>query len=176
MEFFEAIEKRHSYRGGFTDREISNDDLQKIVAAGLAAPSGCNAQTTTFVIVDDGAILEKIRAMHPSNKAMQECRAMVACIVNVAPECVYEKMSFEVEDCAAAVENMLLAITAMGYASVWIDGWLRAEGRAEKLGKMLNVPKGKIVRVVLPIGMAAEEYPRPNKKAFGERAWFNKHV
>ncbi len=175
MEFFEAIEKRHSYRGGFADDKVSRDDLRKIVTAGLAAPTGCNAQPTTFVIVDDESILEEIRAMHPKNKALQQCRAMIACVVNVEPESVYEDMSFEVEDCAAAVENMLLAITALGYASVWIDGWLRVEERAARIGELLAVPKGKIIRVVLPIGVAVEEYPRPKKKAFDERAWFNKH-
>jgi len=174
MELFEAIEKRHSYRGAFADGKVSVDDLRKIVAAGLAAPTGCNAQPTSFVIVDDKAILEKIRAMHPKNKAMQQCRAMIACVVNVEPEAVYEDMSFEVEDCATAVENMLLATTALGYATVWIDGWLRVDKRAERIGELLSVPKGKIIRVVLPIGVAIEEYPRPKKKPFGERAWFNK--
>ena len=175
MELFEAIEKRHSYRGGLSDEPVSKDDLQKIVVAGLAAPTGCNAQPTTFVIVDDEAILEKIRSMHPNNKAMQQGRAMIACVVNVTPPAVFEDMSFEVEDCAAAVENMLLAITALGYASVWIDGWLRVEDRAAKIGELLGVPEGKIIRVVLPLGVAVEECPRPKKKAFDERAWFNKH-
>ena len=46
MELFEAIEKRHSYRGGFRNEAVSKEDLRKIAAAGLAAPSGCNAQTT----------------------------------------------------------------------------------------------------------------------------------
>lgn len=175
MELFEAIEKRYSYRGAFTDEPVSEEDLRKIVSAGLAAPTGCNAQPTTFVIVDDEAILEKIRAMHPNNKAMQQGRAMIVCVVNVEPESVFEDMSFEVEDCAAAVENMLLAITALGYASVWIDGWLRVDNRAAKIGELLSVPEGKIIRIVLPIGVASEEYPRPKKKAFDERAWFNKH-
>ena len=175
MELFEAIGKRYSYRGGFSDGEVSKDDLREIVSAGLAAPSGCNAQPTTFVIVDDEAILEKIRGMHPGNKAMQQCRAMIACVVNVTPAAVYEDMSFEVEDCAAAVENMLLAITSLDYASVWIDGWLRREERAEKIGELLGVPEGKIIRVVLPVGVASEEYPRPKKKSFDERAWFNAH-
>jgi nitroreductase len=176
MELFEAIEKRYSYRGAFADGDVSKEDLQKIVTAGLAAPTGCNAQPTTFVIVDDEAILEKIRAMHPNNKAMQQARAMITCVVNVAPEAVFEDMSFEIEDCAAAVENMLLAITGLGYASVWIDGWLRVDDRAERIGELLSVPEGKIIRIVLPIGAASEEYPRPKKKAFDERAWFNKHA
>ncbi len=63
MEVFEAIAKRHSYRGQFKNQEISRDDLRRIVQAGIQAPSGCNAQTTTFVIVDDPQIVAQIREM-----------------------------------------------------------------------------------------------------------------
>jgi nitroreductase len=70
---------------------------------------------------------------------------------------------------------MLLSITALGYASVWIDGWLRLEGRAEKIGELIGLPKGKIVRIILPIGIPEDEYRQPQKKPFKERAWFNKY-
>ncbi|MCK4958928.1 MAG: nitroreductase family protein [Planctomycetes bacterium] len=175
MELFEAIEKRQSYRAAFKDQPVGREDLQAIVEAGLKAPSGKNEQTTRFVIVDDEVALAAIRAMHPSNKAMQQCRAMIACIVDVEPEAIYEGYSFQVEDCAAAVENMLLAVTALGYATVWVDGWLRVKGNAVAIGGLLNVPEGKVVRIVLPIGVPAEQYPQPQKKPFAERAWFNKY-
>ena len=53
MDVFEAIAKRHSYRGPFKDQPISREDLRRIVQAGIQAPSGGNRQTTTFVIADD---------------------------------------------------------------------------------------------------------------------------
>jgi nitroreductase len=174
MDLFEAIEKRQSYRAGFKDQPVSRDDLSKIVEAALKAPSGKNGQTTNFVIIDDQQILENIRQMHETNKAMQQCQALIACIIDKEPELVYEGCSFQVEDCAAAVENMLLAITALGYATVWIDGWLRVQNRAEEIGKLLSVPEDKIVRVILPIGIPNEQYKQPAKKPFQQRAWFNK--
>ena len=174
MDLFEAIAKRHSYRAGFKDEVVSKDDLRKIVEAGLKAPSGMNKQTTSFVIIDDKQILENIRQMHKGNKAMQQCQVLIACIVDKEPESIYEGYSFQIEDCAAAVENMLLATTALGYATVWIDGWLRVqEDRAAKIGELLNIPKDKIVRVALPIGIPNEEYTQPPKKPFEQRAWFN---
>ena len=173
MELFEAITKRHSYRGVFADVPVSREDLIKIVQAGLDAPSGCNAQTTRFVIVDDPTLVAQIATMHPVNKAMQQARAFIACIVAKSPGAVYEGMEFEIEDCAAAVENMLLAVTALGYASVWIDGWLRREGRNEAIGRMLGVPADKIVRILLPIGVPAEEVKGPEKKSFEERVGLN---
>jgi len=175
MDIFEAIAKRHSYRGAFTDASVTTEDLKTIVFAGLTAPSGCNAQTTEFVIIDDQAIVADINKMHDSNKAMQQAKTYIACIVAKDPKPVYEGLSFEVEDCAAAVQNMLLAITALDYSTVWIDGWLRREQRAEKIGEMVNLPDDKIVRILLPIGIAADEWKQPAKKPFEERAFFNKY-
>lgn len=175
MDLFEAIKKRHSYRGDFTDQDVCREDLQKIVQAGLDAPSGCNAQTTQFVMIDDPVLLKHIQAMHPGNKAMQQAKAFIACIVDKEPEPVFEGLEFQVEDCAAAVENMLLAITALGYASVWVDGWLRRENRNEIIGDILGVPNSKIVRILLPIGVPAKEVHGPDKMIFGERAFLNKY-
>ena len=174
MNIFELIEKRHSYRGPFIDQAVPKDDLQKIVQAGLLAPSGKNAQTTRFVIIDDPVIIDKIRQMHPTNKAMQTANAYIACIIDKHPEPIYEGFAFEIEDCAAAVENMLLATTALGYASVWIDGWLRVENRAAIIGNLLAVPDSKVIRILLPIGKPEKDQHQPEKKPFEERASFNK--
>ena len=54
----EAIGKRHSYRGKYSQLPISRDDLKTIMEAGLAAPSGCNMQTVSVIGVDDlGSIM-----------------------------------------------------------------------------------------------------------------------
>ncbi|MEN8127454.1 MAG: nitroreductase family protein [Planctomycetota bacterium] len=175
MNLFDAIKRRHSYRGDYNDMAVRKDDLTAIVQAGLDAPSGKNAQTTRFVIVDKPELLSQITAMHPGNKAFQQAKAMIACIIDKNPEAIYEGFEFQVEDCAAAVENMLLAITALGYGSVWVDGWLRVDNRNEKIGRLLGVPEEKIVRILLPIGVPAEEVRGPKKMPFNERAWFNKY-
>ena len=173
MELLEAIAKRHSYRGEFTDEPVPKDDLIKIVDTAIKAPSGCNAQSTNFVIIDDAALVKEIAQMNPANKAMLTAQAFIACVINKVPEPVYQDKAFEIEDCAAATENMLLAITALGYATVWIDGWLRMEERNEKISKMLNVPDDKIVRIILPIGIPTKQHHQPDKKPFDQRAWFN---
>ncbi len=174
MEIFEVIKKRHSYRGTFTSASVKRDDLVKIVEAALAAPSGKNAQTTGFVIVDNPELLEQIQKLHPGNKAMQTAKAYIACVIDRNPEAVYEGFAFQVEDCAAAVENMLLAITALGYASVWIDGWLRVNNNCDTIGKLLCIPDNKAIRILLPIGVPAEEHHQPAKLPFEKRAFFNK--
>ena len=173
MDVFEAIAGRHSYRGALLDKAVPREDLRRVVEAGLAAPSGCNGQTTTFVIVDDENLVKQINALPGGSTAVQQAKAFIACIVDVTPPPVINDLCFQVEDCAAAVENMLLAVTALGYATVWTDGWLRAEGRAQAIGGLLRVPEGKVIRVLLPIGVPSETPQGPEKKPFKERAWFN---
>jgi len=175
MDLFETIVKRHSYRGPYTDQPVPRADLRKIVQAGTQAPSGKNAQTTTFVIVDDADLVRQVGGMHESNVAVQQARAFIACIVDVRPEAIYEGHHFQVEDCAAAVENMLLAITALGYASVWIDGWLRVQNRAQQIGELLGLPEGKMIRILLPVGVPSETWLPKEKLPFEQRAWFNKY-
>ena len=57
----EIINKRHSYRGKYFSKQVPKEDLVKILEAGMAAPSGCNKQTTSFIAVDDSCILKKIK-------------------------------------------------------------------------------------------------------------------
>lgn len=173
MELFEAIERRYSHRKAYRQDPVPREHLEQIVQAGLLAPSGKNAQTTEFIIVDDQALLDGIRAMNPANPALRDARAMILCLISRDAAAVYEGFSFEAEDCAAAVENMLLAITALGYASVWIDGWLRVQGRADAIGEIIGIPPEKVVRVLLPVGIPAEPGQQPPKKPFNQRAWFN---
>lgn len=172
MDLFDAIANRYSYRGEFTDAPVPRHDLEKIVQAGIQAPSACNEQIATFVIVDDPQLLRQITEI--LNKPVcASAKAMIACVADPRP--VYAKWSFAAEDCAAAVENMLLAITALGYASVWLDGVLQTEDRAQRIGRLLGVPAGLRVRIVLPLGVPVEPGRQRQKLPFDRRAWFNRH-
>ena len=103
------------------------------------------------MIVNDEAIIEKMRGI-VTNNAIKTARAVVVVISSSEP--AYANTSFEKEDYSAAVENMLLAITALGYATVWIDGALRREQKAERIATLLDVPDDLTVSVVLPLGCA----------------------
>ena len=171
MDIFEAIAKRYSYRGEFTATPVPRSDLEKIVQAGIQAPSGCNEQVVSFVIIDDPQLLEQI-ARIIVKPVCASARAMIACVIDPRP--VYHGLSFAVEDCAAAVENMLLSIIALGYASVWLDGALRQENRAARVGELIGVPPDKAVRIILPIGVPLVPGTQREKLPFNQRAWFNR--
>ena len=68
MNVFDAIHSRHSYRGKYKNTPVPREDLIKIMKAGLAAPSGCNKQTTSLICVDDKELLKKIYRLLKKNK------------------------------------------------------------------------------------------------------------
>ncbi len=172
MDLFEAISKRCSYRGRFSPERIPREVLTKIVQAGIQAPSACNAQVVSFVIIDDPQQCQGLAEI-VERPVCNEAVAMIACVVDPRP--VYHGLAFAAEDCAACLENMLLAITALGYASVWLDGVLRREDKAARVGRLLGVPEGKDVRIVLPLGVPAEPAVQREKLPFAQRAWFNQY-
>ena len=172
MDLFEAIARRHSYRGQFTSAPVPREDLRKIVQAGIQAPSGKNEQVVSFVVVDDPEVLAGA-AKIIDRPMCHSAKALIVCVADPRP--VFEGISFEAEDCAACVENMLLAITALGYASVWLDGVLRFNKVAERLAEHLGVPPGKHIRIVLPVGVPVEQCKQKERLPFPQRSWFNRY-
>ena len=170
MEFFEAVEKRASYRNAFAEREIPEEDIRKIVTAGLHAPSGYNFQTTSFVIVRDPAIRAQLAELLPTPATKTAPVILVAVSeqkINEAHGAAH--FAFDTQDYAAAVENIMLAITAMGYAGVWMDGMSRMNEVDAEIAKLLNVPEGKWVRSIIPFGVPTKDVPQREKKSFEER-------
>lgn len=171
MDILKTISDRTSYRGRYKDIAIPRDDLHKIMQAGLDAPSGCNQQTTSLIAVDDLELLAKIRQLvrYPG------CLTAPAMIFVLTKKVVaYRDMCFNVQDYAAAIENMLLAIVDLGYQSCWIEGQITdAEKIGRQIADILQVPRDYDLVCLLPVGIAADPVRKASKKAFSERAWFN---
>lgn len=174
MELFEAIKQRYSYRGAYRQTAVPEEDLRKIVQAGLDAPTGKNLQTTQFIIINDPETLTRVKTVFAGQPFIATAQAFIAAFYDVDEQAASEyPYTFEVEDTSAAVQNILLAITALGYASVWLDGVLRNEQRAEKIGAVLGLPASKKVRILLPVGVPVAAGVRKQKQPFAERVWFN---
>ncbi len=115
----EAIQTRRSYRGIYRSVPVPREHLVSIMKAGLAAPSGCNMQTTSLVAVDDPALLAKLhRVIQPP---LGETAPAMICVLT-RRVCAYRDRCFSVQDYAASIENMLLAATSLGYHSCWVKG------------------------------------------------------
>ncbi len=73
----------------------------------------------------------------------------------VTSKCIHAgdyNLEFEIEDYAASTENIMLAITAMGYAGVWMDGMMKFEGNIDNVRKLLNINCEETPRTIIPFG------------------------
>ena len=173
MDTLECIKGRYSYRGAYKSAPVPREDLEKIIKAGLEAPSGCNKQTTSIVGLDDHKLLDSItRIVKKNGFGGKDAPAGICVLSRRIPG--YADVYFNIQDYAAAIENMLLAITALGYASCWIEGQVTESAETQKqIAKLLNIPDEYTVVAYLPVGVPEEEGKRPAYKKFSERAWYN---
>ena len=166
-----AILNRRSYRGKYLSETVPREHLQVILEAGLAAPSGCNKQTTSLIAVDDPAVLEKLHAV--ITPPVGETAPAMICVLTERI-IAYRDRCFATQDYAAAIENMLLAIEELGYASVWVEGHITDTDQiGRQMADILGVPEDMELVCFLPVGKAAETIKAPVKKPFEARAWFN---
>ena len=171
MDTLDIIARRASYRGAYRDTPVPREHLTAILAAGCAAPSGCNKQTTSFIAVDDPALLAELKAI-PDPPIGVTAPAWI--LVLTRPVVAYRDRMFNVQDYSAAIENMLLAIEALGYASCWYEGHITDEDDiGGQLARRLGVPAEYRAVCLLPVGVPAEEVRRARKRPLESRAWFN---
>jgi len=95
MELFDAIYRRHSYRGAFRPGPVPEADLLKIAEAGVRAPSGCNKQTTHICVVNDPEKLRAVAELLP-RPVVQTAQAILVIVTDSRP--AYGDMSFKPQD------------------------------------------------------------------------------
>ena len=171
MTVSEAIKYRTSYRGEYKNVSIPRADIVKIMEAGLAAPSGCNKQTTSLIAVDDAELLSRLHKLIDSPAA--ETAPVMICVLT-EKIIAYRDKCFSVQDYSAAIQNMLLAAVELGYQSCWYEGHITdVDMIGRKMADVLNVPDNYELVCFLPIGIACKPLTYADKKPFTERAWFN---
>lgn len=173
MDMIGLIRERTSYRGEYTVEKVPREHLRMIMEAGLAAPSGCNKQTTSLIAVDNPELLGKLNGIiTPPIGGTATAPAMICVLTRRI--FAYRDKCFAVQDYAAAIENMLLAIVALGYQSCWIEGHITdADRQGYQMAQILGVPDEYELVCYLPVGKPQEEPKKVQKLPFEARAWFN---
>lgn len=158
MDVFEAIKTRRSIRS-FSNKEISEEDLNTIMEAGRLAPSGNNHQPYKFVVIKDKALIKE----YASTCCFQEFISDAAVII---VGCVEKGREV---DGAIAVQNMVLEATELRIGACWVGWFDREKARA-----LLNIPTNYEPFITVPMGYP-KEYPaeRP-KKPLNEIFVYNK--
>ena len=159
MDLFEAIRCRASVRT-YAPVAVPEEHLAAIMDAGRRAPSGGNRQPLQFITIRRPETLQALERVQP-------CFATASAAIGIVADPAASR--WWLEDAAAAAENMLLAIAALGYASVWVEGTLLKE--EEFARQLLGVPKERRFIVLLPIGREVQESPQADKKPLAEIVW-----
>jgi nitroreductase len=161
MDTLEAIHKRRSIRK-YTGEAIPKADLEAIVDAGRLAATGSNRQPWDFIVVTDRTMIGQFKV---SGAWIEKADAVIVVVMDPASR-------WWVEDGSAAMENMLLASTAVGYGACWVEG--DALPHEDQFKTLLGVPTEKRVMALIPIGVPAE-MPTREKKPLDEVLHWEKY-
>jgi nitroreductase len=153
MDALEAILSRRSIRK-YTDEDVPDETIERLLTAGMAAPSANNEQPWHFVVVRERAILDEIPKFHRySGMLRQSPVAIVVC--SDLKRSVDPTVDYWVQDCSAATENILIAANALGVGACWLGIHPRKK-RVEALSRLLNLPDNIVPFCVIALGRAAE--------------------
>ena len=153
MELNEVLLKRRSIRK-FTDEPVSEEDVLKLLHAGMSGPSACNRTPWEFFVVTNPEVLEKLRKATRFSR-MTSPLAIVVC-GNLLKSLPLELSSFWIQDCSAATENILLEATDLGLGAVWC-GVHPIKTPEKKVSEALGLSGNLIPLNIIRIGHPAEE-------------------
>jgi len=158
MDAMEAILGRRSIRK-YTEKSVPEDLVREILAAAMAAPSAGNQQPWQFVVIDDRILLEAITKFHPYASALKSAPLAIT----VCGDLEAEKFEgFWVQDCSAAIENLLVAAHAKGLGTVWL-GVYPLGNRVAGIRTILGLPNAIIPLAIVALGYSAEHKEPANR-------------
>jgi len=151
IESLEWILRRRSIRT-YTDAPVSDGQVQALLRAAMAAPSGNDVRPWAFVVVRDAQRRKALAETHQWSHMCANAQVVLAVIGDPLAS------DYWMEDCSAAVENLLLAATALDLGSVWVAVYPR-EKREAHVRSVLNIPANLRVLCLVPIGHPGESKP-----------------
>lgn len=158
----ENILSRKSVRS-YTDRPVSREQLDTLVRAAMAAPTGRDMRPWRFVVINERETLKALSDSLPFAKMLPEAQAAIVVCGDMS---VTDKegnpsrnWSF---DCSAATENLLLMAESMGLGAVW-TGVYPYEERIKAVKNALNLPENIVPFNLIPVGYP-KGAPQPKDK------------
>lgn len=153
MDALEAILSRRSIRR-FTDQLITDEQIEKLMQAAMAAPSAHNEQPWHFIVIRDRQMLNEIPKFHPYAQMLTEAPVGICVCADLHLE-KDKGVGYWIQDCAAATENILVAATGLGLGTCWLGVHPREE-RKEALARLLSLPDHVVPLCIIAVGHAAE--------------------
>ncbi|MFV0394246.1 MAG: nitroreductase family protein [Coprobacillaceae bacterium] len=152
----EEIFKRRSVRK-FLDKDVSEEDITKMLQAAMRAPSAGNEQPWEFIIIKNPETMVKIIDFHPYATMLKQTKCAIVICGNID----LQKFDYDfwIQDCSAATQNLLIEATHLNLGAVWLAAY-PVEERVIGVTKLLNLPSNVIPLNIIAVGHP-ENYPKP---------------
>ena len=165
----DAIFTRVSVRS-FSDERVSEEDIEKMLRAGMQAPTAANKQPWQFVVVDDPQLLEQLGKTSPYSGAAAKAPLAIVPTIN---ETGSQMLQYSTLDLSACTENILLEAAALGLGGVWLCVYPEQD-YIEHVRKTLGMPDTVTPFSLLAIGHPKDEVPAQRSRYDTARIHRNK--
>jgi len=155
----------------FTGEKISQEQLDTLLRAAMAAPSAINKQPWAFIVVTEEEKIAALGKALPYSRCSNKPAVAIIPCGDLSKAIPGEMANFWINDVSAATENLLLATHAMGLGAVW-TGLHPDMNRAKMVQEMLGLPEHIIPLCVVPVGVPAEK-PEIKDKYVPENIHYN---
>lgn len=152
-DLLQTIMTRTSVRA-FLDKPVSDETVGQLLKAAMAAPSAKNQQPWAFVVIRDRAKLEFLGNSLPNAKMTATAPVAVVICGMLDKALPGEAREYWIQDAAAATENFLLAVHALGLGAVW-TGVHPISERIRILKDALRLPEDVEPFCLIPFGYPA---------------------
>ena len=165
-ELMQLMRARRSIRRYQADRPVEPEKIDTLLRAAMCAPSACNLQPWEFIVVQGEARMAALRAAI----RIGDYNAPLAVVVLANQANIpWSGNGYQI-DCAAAIENMLLAAAGLGLGSCFLMGPMAAFSDPA-LRARLELPEGYEPLVGVALGYAAPEHPAAPERTDAGITW-----
>ena len=160
MEALEAINNRRSIRR-YLDKPVEFEKITTILDAARKAPSAGNLQDWAFILVTEKNLINQIADYCVEQYWIQSApAAVIVCALPEKHEMYYGlrgKRLYNIQDTAAAIENMLIAATDLGLGTCWIGAF-----EEDKIKSAFTIPADVRPQAIITLGYP-DETPEDRK-------------
>ncbi len=156
----------------YQTKDVEDALVRDLLEAAMAAPSAVAKDPWEFIVVRDRAMLIRIVTGLPNGKMLADA-ALGIVVCGDLHRAHDGQLSYLLQDCSAAIENLLLAASMLGLGVCWLGVHPREE-RVAHIRDLLNVPEHVLPVSVMSIGWPAESPPartRYRDEAVHHEAW-----
>ena len=156
----------------FIPKFVSWENLSRVLDAGRHAPSCGNLQNWKFIICSEPGLKQRIaEACYQQYDIIPAWALIIVCGEPEKAEKYYGSRGkfYTIQNCAAAVQNMLLEAHSLGLGTRWVGAF-----NEEEVKSILRVPAEVTVDAVVALGYAQDVPPKPPKFPLEPMTYFGR--